>query len=475
MLWDYLLLLINRWDGECVIMGDFNEVRSEQERYGSVFNVQSATAFNNFIFLASLIDLPLDGYAYTWVHKSTNKMSKLDRFLISEGLMASFPHLLALCLDNHLSDHRPILMRETNITTDLLRLDFFILGGSNEAIINDRSILLKELQDIISMESEEVAQKAKVRWAIEAVWDYGTNKSLGPDGFTFEFFRRYWKFLENDISVAVMDFFSSDGPFILNELLSWCKYKKLKAMVFKVDFEKAFDSIRWDYLDDVLKKFGFGDKWCGWINSCLNLAKRSVLVNGSLTPEFQFHKDTLFWEDIWVDEITLKQQYLRLYALELTKQITVAGKLNHSSLVWSYRYDPRGCIEEEHQCMLLSRISSIILPNMLDRWVWSLEASGEFLVKSARSLIDDSHLPKEDVRIRCVKVVPININVFAWRVRLDKLTTRLNLSLRGVEISSIMCPLCNSSVESASHLFFHAMWLVLFGGKFCDGGILKKI
>ncbi|GJS45783.1 hypothetical protein Tco_0595904 [Tanacetum coccineum] len=32
-------------------------------------------------------------------------------------------------------------------------------GGSNEAIINDRSILLKELQDIISMESEEVAQK----------------------------------------------------------------------------------------------------------------------------------------------------------------------------------------------------------------------------------------------------------------------------------------------------------------------------
>nr|GEW93639.1 hypothetical protein [Tanacetum cinerariifolium] len=54
------------WDGKCVIMGDFNEVRSEHERYGSVFNVQSAAAFNNFISLASLIDLPLDGYVYTW-------------------------------------------------------------------------------------------------------------------------------------------------------------------------------------------------------------------------------------------------------------------------------------------------------------------------------------------------------------------------------------------------------------------------
>ncbi|GKA40551.1 RNA-directed DNA polymerase, eukaryota [Tanacetum coccineum] len=91
--------------------------------------------------------------------------------------------------------------------------------------------------------------------------------------------------------------------------------------------------------------------------------------------------------------------------------------------------------------------------NMLDRWVWSLEASREFSVKSARSLIDDSLLPKEDVHTRWVNLVPIRINVFDWRARLDKLPTRLNLSLRGVEIFFIVCPLCNS-VESASHLFF---------------------
>ncbi|GJV92652.1 RNA-directed DNA polymerase, eukaryota [Tanacetum coccineum] len=81
-----------------------------------------------------------------------------------------------------------------------------------------------------------------------------------------------------------------DDPFILNELLSWCKHKKIKAMAFKVDFEKAFDSIRWDYLQDILKIFGFGDKWCGWINGCLNSAMGSVLVKRSPTSEFQFHK-----------------------------------------------------------------------------------------------------------------------------------------------------------------------------------------
>ena len=81
-----------------------------------------------------------------------------------------------------------------------------------------------------------------------------------------------------------------DGPFILNELITWCKHKKFKAMIFKIDFEKALDSVRWDFLDDILKSFGFGDKWRSWIAGCLNSAKGSVLVNGSPTSEFLFHK-----------------------------------------------------------------------------------------------------------------------------------------------------------------------------------------
>ncbi|GKG39743.1 hypothetical protein Tco_0463888, partial [Tanacetum coccineum] len=46
------------WDGETVILGDFNEVRMEKERFGSSFNIQGANAFNNFISMSGLIDLP---------------------------------------------------------------------------------------------------------------------------------------------------------------------------------------------------------------------------------------------------------------------------------------------------------------------------------------------------------------------------------------------------------------------------------
>ncbi|GJZ54428.1 RNA-directed DNA polymerase, eukaryota [Tanacetum coccineum] len=81
-----------------------------------------------------------------------------------------------------------------------------------------------------------------------------------------------------------------DGPFILNEVMHWCKAKKKQALIFKVDFEKAYDSVRWDFLDEVLDKFGFGNKWRRWVQNSLNSSRGSILVNGSPTVEFQFYK-----------------------------------------------------------------------------------------------------------------------------------------------------------------------------------------
>ncbi|GKA33161.1 RNA-directed DNA polymerase, eukaryota [Tanacetum coccineum] len=79
-----------------------------------------------------------------------------------------------------------------------------------------------------------------------------------------------------------------DGPFILNELLSWCKRKKKQALIFKVDFAKAYDSVHWDYLLDVLHAFGFGPNWCKWIRGIFSSAMASILINGSPSSEFPF-------------------------------------------------------------------------------------------------------------------------------------------------------------------------------------------
>nr|GFA68594.1 RNA-directed DNA polymerase, eukaryota [Tanacetum cinerariifolium] len=125
MLWDYLSFVIGNWEGEVVIMGDFNEVRDISERFGSIFNKHGAEAFNSFIVNMGLVEVPLGGCSFTWCHKSANKMSKLDRFLISNNLTCSCPRISSTSLDIFLSDHRPIIMRDAHYDYRPIPFKFF--------------------------------------------------------------------------------------------------------------------------------------------------------------------------------------------------------------------------------------------------------------------------------------------------------------------------------------------------------------
>ncbi|GKA02292.1 RNA-directed DNA polymerase, eukaryota, reverse transcriptase zinc-binding domain protein [Tanacetum coccineum] len=558
--------------------------------------------------------------------------------------------------------------KKFNIQQNLLELDKLIdQGKSNDEILCKRSILINDLHEINSKYASELYQKAKIRWSIE-----GDENS--------KYFHGIINKRRSQLAIRGV---LVDGDWISDPAT--------------VDFEKAFDSVKWDYLDETLKAFGFGQKWCTWISGCLKNAMGSVLVNGSPSSEIRnaglykgislnnsftishlFYADdvvfvgewndknihtllnvlkcfflasglkinlnkiklmgigvnksvvesaanligcsilyspfnylgvkvganmsrisswddvvakvssrlskwkiktlsiggrltllksvltsiplyhmsiykvpmgvlkklesirrnffnctdgsvrksswtswskvlaskkngglgvssffahnrallfkwvwhfftdesslwssfikalfgihgalgcfiqkkigngekTLFWDDIWSGDIAFKDQFKRLYALEVSKSISVAEKLGHHSICHSFCRLPRGGIEQELYNLLCSKVDTFVLPNMADRWSWSLEGSGLFSVKSSRNLIDDKYLPKADVPTRWVNVLPIKVNVFAWKVFLDSLPTRLNISLRGIGIPSIFCPVCNLAVESTTHIFF---------------------
>ncbi|GJR33625.1 RNA-directed DNA polymerase, eukaryota, reverse transcriptase zinc-binding domain protein [Tanacetum coccineum] len=194
--------------------------------------------------------------------------------------------------------------------------------------------------------------------------------------------------------------------------------------------------------------------WLDIVNEVRKLASKGIDILSLVKKKVGNGEATSFWNDVWLGDFPLKQTYPRLYFLELDKHVSVASKLRANSLISSFRRSPRSGIEEEQLLLLISNTSSVILPNISDRWSWLLDPSGDFSVKSTREFIDDSMLPKTDVPTRWVKSIPIKINIFAWRVSLDKLPTRLNLSLRGLDIPSIICPLCSIAVESTSHLLF---------------------
>ncbi|GJV42591.1 RNA-directed DNA polymerase, eukaryota [Tanacetum coccineum] len=980
-LWEYISGLINQWKGETIVLGDFNEVRFEEERFGSIFNQSCARAFNHFISSSGLLEVKMEGYSFTWSHPSATKMSKLDRFLVSEGIFSTFPAITAVCLDRHLSDHRPIILneihtdfgptpfriyhswfkrdgfdamveqawrsfthtdsnrlirfkkklqdlkkiirvwiRDTNIShvgvknaiiDDLVDIDKNLDNGvASDEMLANRMELTRKLHDLQQWDIKDAVQKAKVKWAIEgdenskffhgiinkrrsqlairgvfvsgdwhtdptlvkdsfydhfasrfkqpvcsrlklsmsfpnrlspdqigeldmnitmdeiraAVWDCGENKSPGPDGYTFEFFRRYWNLIGSDFCSAVECFFEKgsfprgcnssfialipkvtdakfvtdfrpislissvykvvtkilanrlamvisdlvsntqsafvanrqilDGPFILNEVLAWCKRKKKQALVFKVDFAKAYDSVRWDFLLDVLQAFGFGPRWCMWIRGIFSSNMASILVNGSPTAEFPFfcglkqgdplapllfilvmeslhisvsravndgvfkglqiqgsaplshlfyaddavfigewsddnlenlirilncfhlasglkinvHKsqvlgvgvppdivnqgasrigcavmqtpfkylgvmvgdhmsrysawsntiqkvrarlskwkvktlsvggrltllksvlgavpvynmsiykapkgvlhememlrnkffngadslenkitwvawdkvlaskkngglgvssfyalnralllkwvwrflsqdgslwsqvisaihgscldshsskiystwgyilrevqvlaskgfdflshckirvgdgsNTRFWLDTWILDMPLCVRFPRIFALETVKEVSVAAKWGASSLDDSFRRQVRDGAESQQWSDMLSMLGTTTLSSSSDRWFCDLIGDGVFRVKEIRSTLDDLFLPSSGDATRWVKYVPIKVNVFVWRARLDRLPTRGNLVTRGVTLDSSLCPVCGLTLEDSQHLFF---------------------
>nr|GEZ76966.1 RNA-directed DNA polymerase, eukaryota [Tanacetum cinerariifolium] len=101
-----------------------------------------------------------------------------------------------------------------------------------------------------------------------------------------------------------------------------------------------------------------------------------------------------------------------------------------------------------------SRAARLVSTPMHDRWRWSLSGDGEFSVASVRNLIDDRSLAEVGAKTRWIKYVPIKVNILAWRIKLNNLPSRLNLSRRGLDLDTIFCPSCNSAVESSNHIFF---------------------
>lgn len=80
-----------------------------------------------------------------------------------------------------------------------------------------------------------------------------------------------------------------DNCFIASELMAYVRRKtkgKQCAGILKVDLSKAYDRVRWDFLEDVLKAMAFPAVWIQRIMQCVSTVSYSVLVNGEATEPF---------------------------------------------------------------------------------------------------------------------------------------------------------------------------------------------
>ncbi|MCI09878.1 RNA-directed DNA polymerase (Reverse transcriptase), partial [Trifolium medium] len=81
-----------------------------------------------------------------------------------------------------------------------------------------------------------------------------------------------------------------EGKVAVNEVIDYEKKSHQSCIILKVDFEKAYDSVDWGFLEYILPRFGFCDKWRAWMQACVCSDNMSVLVNGCPTEEINIKR-----------------------------------------------------------------------------------------------------------------------------------------------------------------------------------------
>jgi len=83
---------------------------------------------------------------------------------------------------------------------------------------------------------------------------------------------------------------SPDNIVVVQEAVHSMRRKKGRKgwMLLKLDLEKAYDHIRWDFLEDTLRAAGLEESWVQWILQCVTGPSMSVLWNGEKTEGFMY-------------------------------------------------------------------------------------------------------------------------------------------------------------------------------------------
>ena len=77
---------------------------------------------------------------------------------------------------------------------------------------------------------------------------------------------------------------------VLHETLHEILTKKLDVVVFKVDYEKAYDKVKWPFLQQALRIKGFDQAWRDQVDSIMKKGSVRIRVNDDISHYFQTHK-----------------------------------------------------------------------------------------------------------------------------------------------------------------------------------------
>uniref|UniRef100_J3NA39 CCHC-type domain-containing protein n=1 Tax=Oryza brachyantha TaxID=4533 RepID=J3NA39_ORYBR len=215
------------------IAGDFNLVTSVADKSNGRVNRRLMNAFKNKLNQLELKEVYLFGRRYTWSNEQQQPiLAKLDRVFVTASWEELFSEMSLQALSSSVSDHCPILLA----------------CGSY------------------------LHKPRKFRF--ENFW-------IKLDGFgqMARLSRKLRSWGQRRISQLRLQF-QVASEIILRGLSVRCHTRKKPTILLKLDISRAFDSVSWQFLINMLRFRGFGPRWCTWVCTLLATSSATVCMNG---------------------------------------------------------------------------------------------------------------------------------------------------------------------------------------------------
>ena len=74
----------------------------------------------------------------------------------------------------------------------------------------------------------------------------------------------------------------------IQDIIDYTKYKNIPGLLLFLDFEKAFDSLEWNFLFSALKHFNFGPDYINHVKALYSNISSCILNNGPTSKYFLF-------------------------------------------------------------------------------------------------------------------------------------------------------------------------------------------
>jgi hypothetical protein len=81
-------------------------------------------------------------------------------------------------------------------------------------------------------------------------------------------------------SAFIKDRCIHDNFMLVQQTIKVLHRRKIASLFLKLDISKAFDSVAWTFLMEILSHLGFGPSWCTLIANLLKSASTQIILNG---------------------------------------------------------------------------------------------------------------------------------------------------------------------------------------------------